>query len=85
MIDEATHAAVEASAEHRAVIEQARGALMLAYGFDEDAVFSMLSWVGQLEHQGPRPGDRAQAIRSTLSNKKKKKKKKKKKTSPRIA
>lgn len=44
VIDEATHAAVEASAEHRAIIEQAKGALMLAYGFDEDAAFSMLSW-----------------------------------------
>jgi hypothetical protein len=44
VIDEATHAAVEASAENRAVIEQAKGALMLAYGFDENAAFSMLSW-----------------------------------------
>ncbi|PWN03297.1 hypothetical protein DJ010_09280 [Nocardioides silvaticus] len=44
VVGEATHAAVEASAEHRAVIEQAKGALMLAYGFDEDAAFSMLSW-----------------------------------------
>ncbi len=44
VIDEATHAAVEASAENRAVIEQAKGALMLAYGFDEDAAFSMLTW-----------------------------------------
>ena len=44
VVNEATHAAVEASAEHRAVIEQAKGALMLAYGFDEDAAFSMLSW-----------------------------------------
>ncbi len=44
VVDEATHAAVEASAEHRAIIEQAKGALMLAYGFDEDAAFSMLTW-----------------------------------------
>jgi hypothetical protein len=44
VVGEATHAAVEASAEHRAVIEQAKGALMLAYGFDEDAAFAMLSW-----------------------------------------
>jgi len=37
-------AAVEASAEHRAVIEQAKGALMLAYGLDPDAAFAMLAW-----------------------------------------
>lgn len=41
---EAARQAVQASAEHRAVIERAKGALMLAYGFDEDAAFSMLSW-----------------------------------------
>ena len=44
MTDEAATEAVKASAEHRAVIERAKGALMLAYGFDEDAAFSMLSW-----------------------------------------
>jgi hypothetical protein len=42
--EEAANAAVEASAERRAVIEQAKGALMLAYGFDEDAAFAMLVW-----------------------------------------
>lgn len=42
--EEAATAAVEASAERRAVIEQAKGALMLAYGFDEDAAFAMLAW-----------------------------------------
>jgi len=41
---EAADAAVEASAEHRGVIEQAKGALMLAYGFDANAAFSMLTW-----------------------------------------
>lgn len=41
---EAAREAVEASAEHRAVIEQAKGALMMAYGFDADAAFSMLTW-----------------------------------------
>lgn len=41
---EAADAAVDASAEHRGVIEQAKGALMLAYGFDEDAAFAMLTW-----------------------------------------
>lgn len=43
-VEAAADAAVEASAEHRGVIEQAKGALMLAYGFDEDAAFSMLKW-----------------------------------------
>lgn len=38
------HDAVEASAEHRALIEQAKGALMLVYGFGPDAAFSMLRW-----------------------------------------
>jgi hypothetical protein len=41
---EAANEAVQASAENRAVIEQAKGALMLAYGFDEDAAFAMLAW-----------------------------------------
>lgn len=44
MNSEAAREAVQASAENRAVIERAKGALMLAYGFDEDAAFSMLSW-----------------------------------------
>ncbi len=37
-------AAVAASAESRAVIEQAKGSLMLAYGLDADQAFSMLNW-----------------------------------------
>ncbi len=36
--------AVAASAENRAVIEQAKGALMLAYGLDSDQAFAMLRW-----------------------------------------
>ena len=35
---------MEASAENRAVIEQAKGALMLAYGLDSDQAFAMLRW-----------------------------------------
>ena len=42
--EEYAAAAVEASAENRAVIEQAKGALMLAYGLDADQAFSMLRW-----------------------------------------
>lgn len=36
--------AVAASSESRAVIEQAKGSLMLAYGLDEDQAFAMLNW-----------------------------------------
>jgi PAS domain-containing protein len=42
--EEYAAAAVEASAENRAVIEQAKGALMLAYGLEADQAFSMLRW-----------------------------------------
>jgi PAS domain-containing protein len=42
--EEYAAAAVEASAESRAVIEQAKGALMLAYGLNSDQAFSMLRW-----------------------------------------
>lgn len=36
--------AVAASAEARAVIEQAKGCLMVAYGLDADQAFAMLNW-----------------------------------------
>jgi hypothetical protein len=36
--------AVAASSEHRAIIEQAKGSLMLAYGLDADQAFAMLHW-----------------------------------------
>ena len=36
--------AVAASAESRAIIEQAKGSLMLAYGLDADQAFAMLNW-----------------------------------------
>jgi len=42
--EEHAAAAVEASAEHRAAIEQAKGALMLAYGLDSEQAFAMLRW-----------------------------------------
>lgn len=40
---EATRA-VQASAESRSTIEQAKGALMVAYGLSPDAAFTMLQW-----------------------------------------
>ncbi|MFC5729952.1 MULTISPECIES: PAS and ANTAR domain-containing protein [Nocardioides] len=38
------HDAVEATVEARGTIEQAKGAIMLAYGLDADAAFAMLRW-----------------------------------------
>jgi hypothetical protein len=38
------HDAVEATVEARLTIEQAKGAIMLAYGLDADAAFAMLRW-----------------------------------------
>ena len=43
----ATRMAVELSAETRAVIEQAKGALMITYGLDEDEAFALLRWHSQ--------------------------------------
>ena len=39
---EGARAAVAASHEHRAAIEQAKGALMLCFGIEEDAAFDLL-------------------------------------------
>lgn len=44
---ESTHAAVEAAGASRAIIDQAKGALMLVYGMDEDAAFNLLRWYSQ--------------------------------------
>jgi len=41
-IRETARAAVAASAEHRATIEQAKGALMLTFGVEEDGAFELL-------------------------------------------
>ena len=43
----ATRMAVELSAETRAAIEQAKGALMITYGLDEDEAFALLRWHSQ--------------------------------------
>ncbi|TCC50376.1 ANTAR domain-containing protein [Kribbella pittospori] len=40
-------AAVRAATEHRAAIEQAKGALMLAYGINPEAAFALLRWHSQ--------------------------------------
>jgi len=37
--------------EHRAVIEQAKGVLMLAYRLDADGAFSLLAWHSQRRNQ----------------------------------
>ena len=42
-----TVATMRKAAASRATIEQAKGALMLAYGLDADAAFAMLSWQSQ--------------------------------------
>ena len=43
----ATKIAVEGAAESRAAIEQAKGALMITYGLDEDEAFALLRWHSQ--------------------------------------
>ena len=43
----ATRMAVELSAGSRAAIEQAKGALMITYGLDEDEAFALLRWHSQ--------------------------------------
>jgi anti-anti-sigma factor len=44
---ESTHAAVEAAGASRAAIDQAKGALMLVYGMDDDTAFNLLRWYSQ--------------------------------------
>src|SRR6476469_449339 len=59
-IQAATRMAVELSAKTRAVIEQAKGALMITYGLDEDEAFALLRWHSQ--HSNIKIRDIATAI-----------------------
>lgn len=43
--------AVQSSAQYRATIEQAKGALMLAFGLDADAAFALLKWHSQCSNR----------------------------------
>jgi hypothetical protein len=52
--------AVELSAATRATIEQAKGALMITYGLDEDEAFALLRWHSQ--HSNIKLRDIATAI-----------------------
>ncbi len=56
----ATRMAVELSAETRSTIEQAKGALMITHGLDEDEAFALLRWHSQ--HSNIKLRDIATAI-----------------------
>jgi hypothetical protein len=80
----AANDAVQSSAQHRAVIEQAKGALMLAFGLNPDAAFALLVWHSQhsnrkvhtiaadllahLHEDGPNANDLRLAIDRILTN-----------------
>src|SRR6185436_3919817 len=65
-IQAATRMAVELSAENRATIEQAKGALMITYGLDEDEAFALLRWHSQ--HSNIKLRDIATAITDHTSD-----------------
>lgn len=46
-IEEQAHEAVQRSAEHRAVIEQAQGILIGVYGIDAQSAFELMRWHSQ--------------------------------------
>ena len=58
--------AVELSAETRAAIDQAKGALMITYGLDEDEAFALLRWHSQ--HNNIKLRDIATAITDHTSD-----------------
>jgi len=62
----ATRMAVELSAETRAAIDQAKGAMMITYGLDEDEAFALLRWHSQ--HSNIKLRDIAAAITDRTSD-----------------
>src|SRR6476620_8461447 len=65
-IQTATRTAVELSAATRAAIEQAKGALMITYGLDDDEAFALLRWHSQ--HSNIKLRDIATAITDHTSD-----------------
>ncbi len=65
-VQAATRMAVELSAETRATIEQAKGALMITYGLGEDEAFALLRWHSQ--HSNIKLRDIATAITDHTSD-----------------
>jgi len=65
-VEAATRMAVELSAATRATIEQAKGALMITYGLDEDEAFALLRWHSQ--HSNIKLRDIATAITDHTSD-----------------
>jgi len=61
-----TREAVARSAESRAAIEQAKGALMAIYSIDEDEAFAVLTWHSQ--HANTKLRDVADTVTSSLDD-----------------
>jgi len=61
-----TREAVQRSAESRAAIEQAKGALMAIYSIDEDEAFAVLTWHSQ--HANAKLRDVADTLTSSLDD-----------------
>lgn len=61
-----TREAVERSAEARAAIEQAKGALMAVYSVDEDEAFAVLTWHSQ--HSNTKLRDVADTLTASLDD-----------------